>query len=132
MPPCGFIQLSVPIFTCESSEGSSYVSPCKIRAISDYPRLSYRDLTNLSKPLFAILDFRKKVYLDHFVFTGPRYRRAHHVDSNRRSFFPERRAATVHNTNTWLHGRVTRSNPIFTLLDSGKCIRSRRGLRISP
>jgi len=43
----GWIKLPVPIFTLASLPGPSYVSPCKISAKSDYPRLSYCDLTNL-------------------------------------------------------------------------------------
>jgi len=53
-------QLPVPIFTCASLPGPLYVSPCKISAKSDYPRLSYCDLTNLSYPPSAILDFWEK------------------------------------------------------------------------
>jgi len=57
MPTSGRIQLPVPILTLASLPRLFYVSPCKISAISDYPRLSYCDLTNLSYPPYAILDF---------------------------------------------------------------------------
>jgi len=43
----GRIQLPVSIFTRASLSGPLYLSPCKISAKSDYPRLSSCDLTNL-------------------------------------------------------------------------------------
>jgi len=60
----GWIQLPVPVFL------DLHVSPCKISATSDHPRLSYCDLTKLSWPQ---LGFLKKCIWVTSCLAGPNY-----------------------------------------------------------